>query len=59
MFCPICGDMLKLEEDEKMTLLVKNADYYFAKCKKKHMWYVEIDYMDDGRIILKQVRHDD
>ena len=59
MFCPECGEKLKLEPDEKMALLLKNIDYYFAKCKNNHMWYAEIDYMDDGRIVLKQVRRDD
>ena len=59
MFCPKCRRKLKLREDRKMTLLLKNVDYYFAKCKKKHMWYVEIDYCDDGRLVLSEVRKDD
>lgn len=59
MICPICGQKLKLEEDKKMKLLIKNADYYFAKCKKKHMWDIEVDYADNGRIKLSELREDD
>jgi len=59
LFCPSCGQELKLKEDEEMDFFVKNVSHYIGKCKNKHQWYVEIDYADYGRAILSEVREDD
>lgn len=56
MFCPNCGENLKLEKNEQMSLLIKSKSYYYGECKKKHKWQIEIDYMDDGRTLLSELR---